>query len=242
MNNMKFNFLIYALIANTLFCCNVKSQDSLKTILQASNYPELRIKLNSKIFLGEIPLGFEYRANKGIGIDLSVSYIYLSLIPGSRKLTSDGYKASLGIKKYFNENAKNRTFYIHTNLLYKQIYSKDRFFTDDGVLGYFGRGGSQNMYNEYYYNLKREVIALSLLVGWDLKMKYHIFEIYFGAGYRQVKDFREITEWESYPGVIYDYNSSIILPTEKQLIKYYPSLHFGFCWSFDLTSLFFRNK
>jgi len=223
---------------NLLFISFAQSQNSNQSVTKEKFTPEFRIKLNSKIFLGELPLEFEYRIDKNIGIDLSLNYVYLSLVPGSRKLQSNGYKASIGVKKYFRENlAKKRTFYIHSNLFYKEINSDDRFYTSDGLFGFCCRGGSPYMYSEYFYNLNRKVIALSILAGWNLNMKYHIFEIYFGAGYRQIEDNRDITKWITKKRL----GDTHIFPNEKQVIKYYPSFHFGFCWSFDLNKLLFKG-
>ena len=83
------------MLINTISVLNLKGQNTINSSINDSTYSKIRIKLNSKIFLGELPLNFEFRFNKKLGIDFSVNYIFLSYIPGSNKLSSSGLKVSL---------------------------------------------------------------------------------------------------------------------------------------------------
>ncbi len=219
-------FIILPLFAN--------SQDTIKAKKNISqyNYDRLSFKISSLIIMGEIPMIIEYRPNKSIGNEFSISYTYLNPIIGDfihfEKLFCNGYKVYYGTRFYFTINkAKTSWFFINPGIFYKQVWINNIEHTD----WKYGVGSDSRLV--YLYNENKRIIGGKLLFGFAKTKRKSTFELYFGLGLRNIFDNIKYTKFQSYHDYWDNFNKNDLPNTTSDNYDS-PSFYLGFNFSFSL--------
>jgi hypothetical protein len=150
----------------------------------------------TQIFLGEIPVIFEYRPHKHIGNEISIGYVFLNFHLNNRKnIFGNGYKARYHLRFYFNENEyRERTWFLGPQVFYKELWATSLNYDENAVLF----SNKSDRPDQYLYNEDRKVLGLELITGFVQKYEHLNIEFYFGAGARSIASYRTVTYWWTY--------------------------------------------
>jgi hypothetical protein len=210
--------LTFALLTNL-----ARPQDT--TSLKTVPFQMYSLKISYLLFLGEIPLVFEYRPTKKIGHEFLVGYTYFNIEPGSKQNIGNGYKLKYGLRIYYQSKKKeNQLWFINPQIFYKQMWINDRFYNSD--YSPLDSGGHERN-DTYSYNENRKVYAFELLFGITKKKAKSTFEFCFGFGVRLIDSFNSITKWHSLSSSPSYFPLPDNLPTHVYRMKVYPSFQIG---------------